>query len=71
MRLLTQSSSMTVDDYIEKSLGNLRSQYYLYLDAYHQKPYDLIDMVDGILFLDCKQYVQEKARQEVEDGQVA
>ncbi len=57
---IVDAGALTEDDYIEKSIGNLRFFYYTYLDAFHQKPRDLIDLVDGMLFIECKAYVQQR-----------
>lgn len=42
--------------------------YYTYLDNLHNRPADVDDLVDGLLYLDAKNYIQkdaiEKAKQD-------
>lgn len=60
LKLMVSTSSLTATDYIEKSCGNLLYFYYTYVENIHQLPIDVIDMVDGILYLEAKSYVQNK-----------
>ena len=60
LHLMLDSSQLTEEDYVKKTLGNLRVMYYHYMDMFHVRPYDLEDMVDGALYSDCKTYIQKK-----------
>ncbi len=61
LRIITKSSSLTVEDYIKKSLGSIRFMYYMYIDKFHVRPKDLIDMVDGLLYLDARTYILKQS----------
>ena len=67
--LVVDSGALSEDDYIEKTIGNLKLHYYLYLDTFHVRPRDLIDMVDGILYNKCKGYIQQKQIAEIKHRQ--
>lgn len=60
LNALVGSSTLSTDDYVEKTIGFLLNLYYMYMDALHVRPKDLIDLVDGILYLECKQYATQK-----------
>ena len=64
LRIIANTSSLTNDDYIKKTCGSLLFLYYTYIDRFHQRPVDIIDMIDGTLFLDAKGYILRKATTE-------
>lgn len=61
LRIITKSSSLTVEDYIKKTIGTVRFMYYMYIDKLHVRPKDLIDMVDGLLYLDARTYILKQS----------
>lgn len=61
LRIIANTSSLTNDDYIKKTCGGLLFLYYTYIDRFHQRPVDIIDMIDGTLFLDAKGYILKRA----------
>lgn len=61
LRLIAQSSTLTPADFIKKTVGNILFLYYSYLKQFHARPVDLIDMVDGLLFMDASNYIQEQS----------
>ena len=61
LRIVAQSSSMTAKDFIKKTCGGLFFMYYVYVDKFHQKPVDIDDLVDGLLYLDAKEYIIKQA----------
>ena len=65
LSLLLSGVNLTEEEFIEKSIGNLRFLYYLFLDKLHTRPCDMEDLIDGLLYLDSVSYVseQEIARQ--------
>lgn len=63
---IVDASSLTVDDYVQKSLGFIRHTYYLFVDIFHTRPKDLIDMVDGLLYIECKGYMITQERNKME-----
>lgn len=63
LRIITKSSSLTVEDYIKKTLGSIRFMYYMYIDKMHVRPKDLIDMVDGLLYLDARTYILKQSNE--------
>lgn len=58
---IIDASTLTEDDFIEKTVGNLRFLYYSYLDTFHNRPKDIVDMIDGLLYIECKSYIQQQA----------
>lgn len=66
INLIVDSSTLTGDDYIEKTIGHLRCLYYMFLDTFHTRPKDLIDMIDGILYTECKGYIQKQEMDKLE-----
>lgn len=63
LRIITKSSSLTVEDYIKKTLGSIRFMYYMYVDKLHVRPKDLIDMIDGLLYLDARTYILKQSNE--------
>lgn len=61
IRIITRTSKLTTEDFIKKTCGGLLFLYYTYVEKIHVRPMDLIDMVDGILFLDAKGYIIKQA----------
>ena len=53
-----------MEDYVKKTLGSLRFMYYMYVDKLRMRPKDLIDMVDGLLYLDAKAYILKQDNKE-------
>lgn len=60
LNLVVSTGQLTDDDYISKSCGVLMYMYYSYVENLHIRPRDLIDMVDGILYLEAKGYVHKR-----------
>ena len=50
---------MTVEEYSERILGSLKFLYYFYLNSFRQRPVDLLDMADGMLYMDLRGYTEE------------
>ena len=61
LRIISSTSGLTAADYIKKTCGGLLFLYYTYVDKLHQRPVDMIDMIDGLLYLDAKGYINKKA----------
>lgn len=66
VRLIASTSSMTTQDFIKQTCGGLLFLYYTYVDKLHVKPTDLIDMVDGLLYMDAKNYIIKQAQAKAE-----
>ena len=60
LRLVTNTSKMTVTDFIQKTCGSLLFVYYTYLDKYRMRPVDVEDLVDGLLYMDAKNYITKE-----------
>ena len=58
--IIASTSSLTVGDYIKKTCGSILFLYYTYVDRLHQRPVDMTDMIDGLLYLDAKGYSIKK-----------
>lgn len=65
MRLIATSAQLKPADFIKKTVGNLRFLYYTYLDQLHNLPLDIEDLIDGMLYLDARGYVQDCHMKEV------
>lgn len=42
--------------------------YYMYVDNFHVRPLDLTDFVDGLLYLDAKNYIHKRKMEELHAG---
>lgn len=56
---ITTSNDLTVDEYTETLMGHLRNAYYVYVDVFHVYPRDMEELVDGLLYVDIKNYATE------------
>ena len=65
MSLMLRASSMTTEDYVDRLLGGIRFMYYSFVDKFHVRPIDLIDLVDGSLYMDAYNYIEKKERDRV------
>ena len=64
IRIITQTSKMTTEDFIKKTCGGLLFLYYMYVEKLHVRPLDMDDMIDGLLFLDAKNYITKTAMED-------
>lgn len=64
LRIVTRASSLTAKDFIKKTCGGLLFMYYTYIERLHVVPIDIEDMVDGLLFLDSRNYIMKQATSE-------
>lgn len=64
MHLLAKTASLTPADYVKKTVGSVMFTYYTYVDKYHVHPRDLDDLIDGLLFIEAKNYIVKQAREE-------
>lgn len=62
LSLIVSTSQLTVNDYVEKTIGTVLFMYYAYIDKFHTRPVDLDDLIDGILFMDVKNYIIKKGQ---------
>ena len=60
MRLVVSTSQKTTADFIKETCGSLLFLYYTYVDRLHSRPVDIDDLIDGILYLDAKHYIERK-----------
>lgn len=60
--LILNTSELTEDDFVNKTLGHLRFLYYSFLEKFHQRPRDMEDLIDGILYIEDINYIQKRAR---------
>lgn len=60
LNLMVSTSSMTATDFIKKTCGSLLFMYYSYVENLHTKPMDIEDMIDGILYLEARNYMQQQ-----------
>lgn len=72
LSLVASTSSLTAADFIKKTCGGLLFMYYTYVDNLHARPVDVLDLVDGLLFLDAKGYINkqhaDKLKRQTEAG---
>ena len=62
LSIITDTASMSVNDFIKKTIGPLKMLYYLYIDKLHMCPTDLEELVDGLLYLDVQEYILKKTK---------
>ncbi len=62
LSVIADTASLTVNDFINKTVGPLKMLYYLYIDKFHMCPTDLTELVDGLLYLDVKEYILKKTK---------
>jgi hypothetical protein len=48
-------------DFINKLCGNVAFTFYTYVDTFKQKPVDMDDLVDGLLYIEGKNYLKEES----------
>lgn len=58
--LIVELSKRTPEDIVNDALGPLMFVYYWFLKSYKHEPRDMDDLVDGLLFLDTKHYLEEQ-----------
>lgn len=61
LRLMAESAQLTPQDFIKKTVGSLLYVYYVYINHLHVRPKDLDDLIDGLLFIEAQNYVDERA----------
>ena len=64
VKIIARTSSLTASDYVQKTVGNVMFTYFTYVDTYHIYPRTLEDLVDGILYIEAKQYIQKQVREQ-------
>lgn len=64
LNLIVSSSALKPEDFIKQTVGSVLFVYYVYMDTFKQKPSDLDDLIDGLLYIDSKNYMQEQAIKE-------
>ena len=60
MRIISLSSTLKPADFIKKSVGSLLFIYYTYIDKFHVRPLDIEDIIDGLLYNDARNYIDEQ-----------
>ena len=61
LSLIAETSALKPADYINQTVGNVRFLYYMFVEKFSNRPIDLIDMIDGLLYLDARVYTQKQA----------
>lgn len=61
LKELATTAELSTADFIKKTVGNLLFTYYAYLDHFHLRPADAEDLVDGLLFIEAKSYLDKKS----------
>ena len=60
LSLVTSSSNLTAADFIKKSCGGLLFMYYSFVENLHVRPTDINDLVDGLLYMDARGYINKQ-----------
>lgn len=60
IRLMATAASLTPEDFIKKTVGNILFLYYTYLNYFKNKPRDIEDIVDGLLFIEATDYISRQ-----------
>lgn len=64
VRLIARANILTPAEYIKRTLGTIMFTYYAYVDNFHSHPRDLDELVDGLLYVDAKNFAQREALKE-------
>lgn len=64
LQLIVSTSKKTTADFIKETCGSLLFLYYTYVDKMHVRPVDMDDLVDGLLYLDAKNYIIKESRKD-------
>ena len=64
LKLMSQTASLTPADFIKKTVGTILFVYYTYLKYFTLRPQDLEDLVDGLLFIEAKQFMEAQAKKD-------
>ena len=64
VKIIARTSSLKASDYVQKTVGNVMFTYFTYVDNYHTYPRTLDDLVEGILYIEAKHYVQKQSREQ-------
>lgn len=67
MRLVASTSALKPADFIKKTVGSLLFIYYSYIDKFHVKPRDVDDLVDGMLYIESRNYIEKRKEADRED----
>ena len=62
MKLVASSSALKPADFVKKTVGSLLFIYYSYIDRFHVKPRDLDDLMDGLLYVEARTYIDDQIR---------
>ena len=68
LRLMAKASELTPEDFIKKTIGSLLFIYYAFVSKFNCRPKDLMDMVDGLLFIEANNFVE---KQQFEKSRIA
>lgn len=56
LKLVRDVSKLPVQDFIDKTCGSLLYTYYTYIKYFHTIPVDIMDLIDGLLYMDAHGY---------------
>ena len=63
--LICQTAERKIEDLIDVTTGPLVFAYYVYMETFHERPQNLDDFVDGLMFLDIKGIQMKRAQKAV------
>lgn len=66
LSLIATTAELTPADFIKKTVGNVLFVYYIYLKYFRVKPIDLLDLIDGLLFIEAQDYLESSVRKEAQ-----
>lgn len=66
IRIVTAASALTPRDFVNKTCGAWQFLYYAFMKEFRQRPVDMEDFIDGLLFLDATNYIRKQKVQEHE-----
>lgn len=61
LNLITSTSGLTTTDFVRKTCGGLLFLYYSFVENLHIRPVDIDDLIDGILYMDARSYINKQA----------
>lgn len=66
LHLIAKTAELTPDDFVTKTVGYALFLYYFYLDSFHCTPKDMEDLIDGLLYIESKRYIEKRALADAE-----
>ena len=68
---MAKTADLTPSDFIKKTIGKLLFTYYAYIKYFTLRPRDMEDLVDGLLFIEARNFLEKQSRNEDTQAEMA